>query len=68
MLTTRPLPYDANASIITTALSEDLNLSAAAVEVDCCDQQLGRKWTIEFYSGTQGGLWKLNKAVTETLP
>ena len=33
------------------ALSEDLNLAVADIVVDCCDEQLGQKWTIEFNSG-----------------
>lgn len=49
--TTRALPFDANATLLTTALSEDLNLTAANVDVDCCDAQLGRKWTITFEDG-----------------
>lgn len=51
VLTTRPLPYDANSSLMATVLSQDLSLSTASVSVDCCDNQGGRKWIIEFDSG-----------------
>lgn len=51
MITTRPLPYDADASVLATALSEDLNLTTASVSVDCCDAQGGRKWTLELNPG-----------------
>ena len=53
MLTTRPLPYNASALAMTTALSEDLNLTVLSVKEDCCDEQMGRKWTIEFGSGDE---------------
>lgn len=51
VLTTRALPYDADASLFETALLEDLDLATSSVSVDCCDAQGGRKWTIEFSSG-----------------
>lgn len=51
VLTTRPLPFDANSSLMATALSQDLNLTTASVSVECCDEQGGRRWIMEFYSG-----------------
>lgn len=51
MLTTRSLPYDADTSLLATALSEDLDLSTSSVSVDCCDAQGGRKWTFELDAG-----------------
>lgn len=53
VLTTRPLPYNASALAMTTALSEDLNLIVLSIKEDCCDVQMGRKWTIEFGSGEE---------------
>ncbi|CAM9763265.1 unnamed protein product [Pylaiella littoralis] len=58
MLTTRPLPFDTNSSSMATALSQDLNLTTASVSVDCCDEQGGRKWTMEFYSDR--GDWNIS--------
>lgn len=50
-LTSRALPVDANATLMATVLSEDLNLTTSSVEVECCDEQLGRKWTLTFEDG-----------------
>ncbi|CAM9102436.1 unnamed protein product [Scytosiphon promiscuus] len=58
MLTTRPLPYDANSSLMSTVLWQDLNLSTVSVSVDCCDEQGGRKWIMDF-SSDQGD-WNIS--------
>ncbi len=41
--TTRSIPHNATSSEIAVAIMEDLGLNVLSVQVDCCDNQGGRK-------------------------